>query len=70
MRRNRTCFVKIQASPIPQANVEKTNKQKIQSETQFKRSPYPMVEKVTEGTNQNDNDEHTLTKDYYVLKCC
>lgn len=43
---------------------------KIHSETQFKRSPYPMVEKVTEGTNQNDNDEHTLTKDNYVLKCC
>lgn len=66
MRRNQTCFVKIQASPILQANVEKTNTQ----QNQFKRSPYPMVEKVTEGTNQNDNDEHTLTKDYYVLKCC
>lgn len=35
----------------------------MQSETQFKRSPSPMLEQVhvTEETQQNDTDQHEVT---------
>ena len=34
------------------------------NKTQFKRSPSPIIENVTEETKRNDNDKHILTKNY------